>query len=118
MTAIPGKALITFGAGEPSDFYAIEVCPDKMSLDEALVRFKYSGICHTDQAAWNGDRPVPLPVILGHESLGVIEKLQPGYLGDLEAGDTVIASFDSCGECPPCKRLQPYACTEFVDLSE
>jgi Zn-dependent alcohol dehydrogenase len=42
---------------------------------EALVRVEAAGICGTDVHLWLGELPIPLPVILGHESAGRIEKL-------------------------------------------
>lgn len=42
--------------------------------DEVLVNIKYSGVCHTDLHAVNGDRPIPtkLPLVGGHEGAGVV----------------------------------------------
>src|SRR5205807_1816472 len=43
-----------------------------------LVRTVASGVCGTDVHCWRGQVKMPLPVILGHESVGVIEALGPG----------------------------------------
>ena len=42
--------------------------------DEILVNVKYSGVCHTDLHAVNGDWPLPtkLPLVGGHEGAGVV----------------------------------------------
>lgn len=42
--------------------------------DEVLVNIKYSGVCHTDLHAVNGDWPLPtkLPLVGGHEGAGVV----------------------------------------------
>ena len=42
--------------------------------DEVLINVKYSGVCHTDLHAVQGDWPVPtkLPLVGGHEGAGVV----------------------------------------------
>ena len=37
---------------------------------EALVRVEMAGICGTDVHLWLGQLPIPIPVILGHETVG------------------------------------------------
>jgi threonine dehydrogenase-like Zn-dependent dehydrogenase len=84
---------------------------------EALVRVELAGICGTDVHLWLGQLPVPLPVILGHETAGRIERLGPGLERDwrgnpLAAGDRVTwASSLVCGECFYCRvKRQPTRC--------
>lgn len=86
-------------------------------LGEALVRVRMAGICGTDVHLWKGELPVPLPVILGHETAGVIESLGDGltvdWRGDpLRPGDRVTwASSIACGECFHCRvTRQPTRC--------
>ena len=60
----------------------------KPGPDEVLVNVKYSGVCHTDLHAVNGDWPIPtkLPLVGGHEGAGVI--VAKGELvQDVEVGD-------------------------------
>jgi threonine dehydrogenase-like Zn-dependent dehydrogenase len=84
---------------------------------EALVRVTMAGICGTDIHLWKGELPVPLPVILGHESAGVVEALGEGLSRDwrrgaLAVGDRVTwASSIACGECYHCRvKRQPTRC--------
>ena len=44
---------------------------------EALIRVEMAGICGTDVHLADGELDIPLPVILGHETVGRIEKLGP-----------------------------------------
>lgn len=47
----------------------------KPGPDEVLVNIKYSGVCHTDLHAMNGDWPLatkPYPLVGGHEGAGVV----------------------------------------------
>src|ERR1043165_2865327 len=71
----------------------------------ALVKVKLAGICGTDVHLWHGQLPIPLPVILGHETVGIIEEIGAGLKQDwsgkaLSAGDRVTwSSSINCGEC-------------------
>jgi len=58
----------------------------------------------------NGDRPRPLPMVLGHEAAGVVDYLGPGVT-DLRRGDHVALVFvPSCGQCAPCLEGRPALC--------
>src|SRR5450631_312474 len=77
---------------------------------EILVRIKAAGLCHSDLSVINGDRPRPLPMALGHEAAGVVERLGDG-VGDLQPGDHVVLVFvPSCGHCTPCAEGRPALC--------
>ena len=71
----------------------------------ALVRTQMAGICGTDVHLWKGELPIQLPVILGHETVGIIEKLSPELTHDwsgnaLKIGDRVTwTSKTYCGKC-------------------
>ena len=47
----------------------------------AIIKMEYSGICGTDKHSFEGyfeqkgGRPIPLPVIQGHENVGIIEEM-------------------------------------------
>jgi len=84
---------------------------------EALVRVEMAGICGTDVHLFDGELNIPLPVILGHETVGRIEKLGPELEKDwrgvsLGTGDRVAwASSVVCGECYYCRqKRQPTRC--------
>src|SRR4051794_41767168 len=48
---------------------------DPPGRGEILVRVAAAGLCHSDLSVINGDRPRPMPMALGHESAGVVERL-------------------------------------------
>jgi D-arabinose 1-dehydrogenase-like Zn-dependent alcohol dehydrogenase len=84
---------------------------------EALVRVEMAGICGTDVHLADGELNIPLPVILGHETVGRIEKLgaqldRDWRGGQLSVGDRVAwASSIVCGECYYCRqKRQPTRC--------
>ena len=79
-------------------------------LGEVLVRWKANGVCHSDLHVITGDYPHPLPVVLGHEAAGVIEKVGPGVV-TVTPGDHVCSSYiPSCGKCWYCIGGQPTMC--------
>ncbi|MFN7922313.1 MAG: zinc-binding dehydrogenase [Bryobacteraceae bacterium] len=90
---------------------------EKPGPGEAIMRVEMAGICGTDVHLWKGELPVPLPVILGHESAGRIEALGEGLTKDwrgnpIAVGDRVTwASSVICGECFYCRvKRQPTRC--------
>jgi alcohol dehydrogenase len=81
---------------------------------EVLVRIGAAGLCHSDLSTVNGDRPRPMPMVLGHEAAGEVVELGPG-VKDLAAGDHVILVFvPSCGTCVPCMEGRPGLCEPAV----
>ena len=72
---------------------------------EVLVRIETSGLCHTDIHAAHGDWPVKpkLPLIPGHEGVGIVEELGAG-VERLKVGDRVAMPWlgSACGVCEYC----------------
>ena len=56
--------------------------------DEALVRITMATICRSDIHSYQGHRPNPCPGLLGHEIVGVIDRLGEGVARDLR-GDSL-----------------------------
>src|SRR5690349_7939518 len=87
-----------------------EVELDAPGHGEVLVRIAAAGLCHSDLSVIDGNRPRPMPMVLGHEAAGVVEELGPG-VDDLEVGDHVVMVFvPSCGHCVPCSEGRPVLC--------
>jgi len=77
---------------------------------EVLVRIRAAGLCHFDLSVIDGNRPRPLPMVLGHEAAGVVERTGEG-VKSLARGDHVVAAFvPSCGHCGPCAASRPALC--------
>ncbi|MET3806602.1 propanol-preferring alcohol dehydrogenase [Nakamurella sp. UYEF19] len=72
---------------------------------QVLVRIEFSGLCHTDIHAANGDwpaKPTP-PFIPGHEGIGRVEKLGAGVIAPAIGDRVAIAWLGSaCGHCRYC----------------
>ncbi len=70
--------------------------------DEAIVRVTYSCICGSDLWFYRGQSPLPEGSRIGHEFMGVVEKVGSD-VKNLKVGDFVIAPFViSDGVCPEC----------------
>ncbi|MGX9672885.1 NAD(P)-dependent alcohol dehydrogenase [Mycobacterium sp. HM-7] len=79
---------------------------------EVLVAVRAVGMCHTDITARHSPIPLAFPVVLGHEGAGVVEAVGSGVTA-VQAGDRVVLTYDSCGDCDNCHTGQPGYCTEF-----
>lgn len=78
---------------------------------ELLVRIEAAGLCHSDLSVINGDRPRPMPMVLGHEAVATIVELGAADDPSFNVGDRVVLSFlPACGECERCASGEGYLC--------
>jgi alcohol dehydrogenase len=110
------RAAVLKRMGAPTPYAAskplsiTEVDLDPPGRGEVLVKIAAAGLCHSDLSVIDGNRPRPLPMVLGHEAAGVVEDLGPG-VDDLTVGDHVVMVFvPSCGHCVPCAEGRPALC--------
>lgn len=82
---------------------------------EILIRVLACGVCRTELDQIEG-RIVPpkLPIIPGHQPVGVVEMLGEGATR-FRVGDRVGAAwiYSSCGKCKFCRRGEENLCQEF-----
>jgi propanol-preferring alcohol dehydrogenase len=83
----------------------------ELGPDDALVRVKAAGICHSDAHYRAGkSRVEPLPLTLGHEVAGVVEKVGYG-VSNFKAGDRVCLHYlATCGKCDYCEQGNEQFC--------
>ncbi|KAJ9197198.1 hypothetical protein DTO164E3_5912 [Paecilomyces variotii] len=85
----------------------------KPGADEVLVNIKYSGVCHTDLHAKNGDWPLDrkLPLIGGHEGAGVVVA-RGELVSEVEVGEQVGVKWlnGSCLACEFCQKADEPLC--------
>jgi S-(hydroxymethyl)glutathione dehydrogenase/alcohol dehydrogenase len=106
------KAAVLHELGKPVKVE--DVTLDEPQANEVLVKVAATGVCHTDLHFIKGDMPQPLPVVLGHEGAGVVEKVGPGVT-TLKPGDHVVMMvIYSCGKCRYCTEGQPAMCQEWL----
>ncbi len=75
---------------QPETIILQEVDKPKPRPGDALVRTEQVGICGSDLHAYHGKHPfISLPVVPGHEVVGIVEELGEGA-GGLSVGDRVV----------------------------
>src|SRR5258708_40187495 len=85
---------------EKSKPYTLEELDlDEPREDEVLGRVVATGICHTDLIIRDQYYPVPLPVVLGHERAGAVER-GGAAVTKVKAGDHVVMTYPSCAKRP------------------
>ncbi len=79
---------------------------------EVLVKTAACGVCHSDLHFIEGLYPTKMPIVLGHEAAGVVEKV--GALVDyVKPGDHVITCLSAfCGTCEYCITGHLSLCTK------
>jgi alcohol dehydrogenase len=97
-----------YADSRPLEVIEVELAPP--GPGEVLLSMRAAGLCHSDLSVIDGNRPRPLPMVLGHEGAGIVEELGPGVT-DLAVGDPVVTTFvPSCGHCAPCVDARPALC--------
>jgi S-(hydroxymethyl)glutathione dehydrogenase/alcohol dehydrogenase len=89
-----------------------EVALSKPGPREVLVRTAAAGVCHSDLHFFNGTYPGLLPMVLGHESAGVVEAVGSD-VHYVKPGDHVITCLSVfCGHCEFCLTGHLSLCQE------
>jgi S-(hydroxymethyl)glutathione dehydrogenase/alcohol dehydrogenase len=89
-----------------------EVTVSKPGPREVLIRTKAAGICHSDMHFFNGSYPGKLPMVLGHESAGIVEQVGSD-VHYVKPGDHVITCLSVfCGHCESCLTGHLSLCQE------
>ncbi|MGI9425976.1 MAG: Zn-dependent alcohol dehydrogenase [Hyphomicrobiaceae bacterium] len=82
---------------------------------EARVKVMATGVCLSDWHIMNGDWPMPLPFVPGHEAAGIVEEVGAG-VSHVQKGDHIIFSFrPNCGHCRYCSRGRSVLCNGHND---
>lgn len=107
------KALVYHKSGQGPGRHAWEdmLRPTIQDAGDAIVKVTTTTICGTDLHILKGDLPaVTDGRILGHEGIGVIEKVGTGVT-EFKVGDKVIIScVSACTKCDFCRKGMPSHC--------
>ena len=91
-------------------------CPiPEPSSNEVRIRVTVCGVCHTELDEIEGRTPPPrLPVILGHQAVGQIDKVGPN-VSVKQLGNRVGVAwiYSACGQCRWCQQGRENLCPEF-----
>jgi len=88
------------------------------SSGEAVVRVLRSGLCGTDLLVYDDtyrgrNRPVPYPLIPGHEASGEVVELGPDTVGPQPGTRVAIEAVTGCGACFHCTRGNYNLCQDW-----
>src|SRR5580765_4067384 len=104
------KAAVLHEVNKPLAIEEVEI--NKPGPHEVLIRTAFAGLCHSDLHFIEGLYPHPLPVVLGHESAGIVEQVGP-EVTYVKKGDHVITCLSVfCGTCENCTTDRPAICTD------
>ncbi len=102
------KAAVLHAPNQPMTVEEVGI--EKPKSREVLVRTVAAGLCHSDLHFIEGLYPHPMPVVLGHESAGVVEAVGAD-VSYLKPGDHVISCLSVfCGHCEFCTSGHPSIC--------
>lgn len=78
---------------------------------EVVVHIAATAVCHTDLAIYTGEHPgVKYPVVMGHESTGVVDSVGAGVTALAPGQPVIINPIISCGHCDSCQRGAQHLC--------
>ena len=102
------KAAVLHGVGKPLTIEEVQIANPRSH--EVLIRTAAVGVCHSDLHYIEGLYSAPMPVVLGHESAGVVEKVG-SEVRYVSPGDHVITCLSVfCGHCEFCTTGRPFSC--------
>ncbi len=102
------------GPVESSPLRLREAPPPAPGPAEVLVKTRVCGICRTDLHVIEGELPdARLPLIPGHQTVGIVEGVGPG-VGSLRVGDRVGIAWlrQTCGVCRFCRSGRENLCRD------
>jgi S-(hydroxymethyl)glutathione dehydrogenase/alcohol dehydrogenase len=94
------KAAVFREVGKPLEIEEVSISKPKSR--EVLVRTSAAGVCHSDLHFMEGLYPTQTPIVLGHESSGIVEAVGSD-VSYVKPGDHVITCLSVfCGHCEMC----------------
>ncbi|HET8817092.1 MAG TPA: L-threonine 3-dehydrogenase, partial [Pseudidiomarina sp.] len=112
------KALAKLHA-EPG-IWMTEADKPEYGYNDLLIRIKKTAICGTDVHIFKWDewsqKTIPVPMIVGHEYVGVVEAMGDGVRG-FNKGDRVSGEGHiTCGHCRNCRAGRRHLCRNTVGV--
>ena len=77
---------------------------------QVRVRVTHCGVCHSDLSIADGVFPSPVPIVLGHEAAGLVDRVGPDVTGLAPGDPVVLTPVPPCGSCYWCVRGEPGVC--------
>jgi len=115
------RAVVADRTGLPTVLRVADVVAREPGPREVRIAVAACGVCFHDVVVRNGTfrRGVAMPVILGHEVAGAVEK-RGAQVRELSVGDLVATTIHShvCGCCGHCRSGHETSCPERVFLGD
>ena len=94
---------------------AADIAVPEPQPGQLLLKVLTCGVCHTELDEIEGRTPPPvLPVVPGHQVVGVVARCGPGATRFSPGGRVGVAwIFSACGECRACVSGNENVCPEF-----
>jgi len=113
------KAIVKY-EDRPNAVKVMEIPKPDFGPEDVLVQVKATGLCYSDvsimKGEYKGRKPVPIPVILGHEGAGVVAEVGKEVEG-LKPGERVaFEALYGCGQCLMCKKGYKNMCPAWNHL--
>ncbi|MGG3804623.1 zinc-dependent alcohol dehydrogenase [Metabacillus fastidiosus] len=76
--------------------------PRIQDRQDVIIKITSTAICGSDLHLYQGNFPLPIGYIIGHEPMGIVEEVGPDVT-KVKKGDRVVIPFTvACGTCPYC----------------
>lgn len=109
------KAAAEAGAVRTADMPGPEAGPGQV-----LVRVRAASICYSDisvlENTYVGRKPVPIPMIMGHEGAGTVAAVGAGVTGRKVGDRVALEPIAGCGRCAMCRRGFKNMCMDWVHI--
>lgn len=108
------KAAVLHAPRTPQQMEQVDLAEPRAG--EVQVRIRYAGVCRSDHHVISGALAYPMPIVLGHEGAGVVDRVGPGVTR-LKVGDHVAFNFTPfCGYCQECNAGRSNLCLHREEL--
>jgi D-arabinose 1-dehydrogenase-like Zn-dependent alcohol dehydrogenase len=115
------RAVVLERTGPPTNLRVADVAAREPGPREIRIAVAACGVCFHDVVVRNGTfrRGVEMPVILGHEVAGTVEK-RGSDVREFRDGDFVATTIHShvCGHCRDCRGGHETSCAERIFLGD
>lgn len=92
-----------YATSKPLSISEVDLDEAALGETEILVKMEAAGLCHSDLSVVDGNRVRPVPMLLGHEAAGRVEKVGSA-VDDIQVGQRLVMTFlPRCGECSGCQ---------------
>lgn len=110
------RAAVVRGTGE--DLLIEDLSMRDPGPGEVVVSVRACAVCHSDLGYLDGIWGSALPVVVGHEAVGVVEEVGEGVTR-ARVGERVAATLiRSCGACPACRSDRETQCRAVPDVAD